>query len=44
MPAGGHSILDEVRASIERRAQTLLAQLDEAKDEAASSEPMLAAS
>src|SRR5262249_29620545 len=44
MPAGGHPILDEVRASIERRAQTLLAQLDEAKDEAEAGEPMLAAS
>src|SRR5262249_40171695 len=44
MPAGGHPILDEVRASIERRAQTLLAQLDEAAEKAAAGEPMLAAS
>jgi serine/threonine-protein kinase HipA len=44
LPAGGHPILDEVRTSIERRTQTLLAQLDEPSDEAAASEPMLAAS
>lgn len=43
MPAGPHSIFDEVQASIERRAHTLLAQLEEAKDEAAG-EPMLVAS
>jgi serine/threonine-protein kinase HipA len=43
MPAGGHPILDEVRGSIERRAQGLLAQSDGPKDEDAASEPMLAA-
>jgi serine/threonine-protein kinase HipA len=43
MPAGGHPILDEVRASIERRARTILAQLDGATGEAAAGEPLLAA-
>jgi hypothetical protein len=41
MPAGGHAIISEVHACIMRRAQTLLTQLDDAKEEAAG-EPMLA--
>jgi serine/threonine-protein kinase HipA len=44
MPAGSHPILEEVRAAVERRARTLLAQLDEGKEEAAAGEPLLAAS
>ncbi len=44
MPAGGHPILEEVRAAVEQRARTLLAQLDEGKDEAPAGEPLLAAS
>jgi len=44
MPAGTHPILDEARAAVERRARTLLAQLDEAKEETAAGEPMMAAS
>jgi serine/threonine-protein kinase HipA len=43
MPAGDHPILQEVHACIMRRAQTLLAQLDDAKEETAAGEPMLAA-
>jgi len=43
MPAGGHPILPEVRACITRRAQTLLANLEDAKEEPAAGEPMLAA-
>jgi serine/threonine-protein kinase HipA len=41
MPAGDHAIISEVQACIMRRAQTLLTQLDDAKEEAAG-EPMLA--
>jgi serine/threonine-protein kinase HipA len=44
MAAGSHSILEEVQASVERRAHALLAQLDEPKEEAAAGEPMLVAS
>jgi serine/threonine-protein kinase HipA len=44
MPAGPHPILEQVQASIERRAHTLLAQLDEAKEDVAAGEAMLAAS
>jgi serine/threonine-protein kinase HipA len=44
MPAGLHPILEQVQASIDRRAHTLLAQLDEAKEDAAAGEPMLVAS
>ena len=44
MPAGGHPILDEVRTLIERRARTLVAQLDDTKVEVATIEPVLAAS
>jgi serine/threonine-protein kinase HipA len=44
MPAGDHPILPEVQACITRRAQTLLTQLDDAKEEAAAGEPMMAAS
>jgi serine/threonine-protein kinase HipA len=40
-PAGDHAIISEVQACIMRRAQTLLTQLDDAKEEAAG-EPMLA--
>ena len=29
MPAGGHAILDQVRRAVERRASTLLSQLQE---------------
>jgi len=43
MPAAGHPILDDVRASVEHRAQTLLAQLDETESEVAPGEPVLAA-
>jgi serine/threonine-protein kinase HipA len=43
MPAGPHPILTEVHACITRRAQTLLTQLDDAKEDAPSTEPMLAA-
>jgi serine/threonine-protein kinase HipA len=38
MPAGAHPILDDVRASIERRAQSLLAQLDEVDEQPAAAE------
>jgi len=44
MPAGPHPILEEVQTSVERRAHALLAQLDEAKEDAAVGEPMLVAS
>jgi serine/threonine-protein kinase HipA len=44
MPAGDHPILPEIQACITRRAQTLLTQLDDAKEEAAAGEPMMAAS
>jgi serine/threonine-protein kinase HipA len=44
MPAGPHPILEEAQAFVEKRAHTLLAQLDEAKEEAAPGEPMLVAS
>jgi serine/threonine-protein kinase HipA len=40
-PAGDHAIISEVQACIMRRAQTLLTQLNDAKEEAAG-EPMLA--
>lgn len=43
MPAGDHPILQEVQACITRRAETLLAQLDDAKEDAVAAEPMLAA-
>jgi hypothetical protein len=43
MPGGDHPILQEVEACIRRRAQTLLTGLDDAKEEPAASEPMLAA-
>jgi serine/threonine-protein kinase HipA len=43
MPAGPHPILEQVQDSIERRARRLLAQLDEAKEDAAADEPMLVA-
>jgi serine/threonine-protein kinase HipA len=42
MPAGPHPVLDDVRASIERRARTLLAQLDEREGNAAVVEAALA--
>jgi serine/threonine-protein kinase HipA len=44
MSAGGHPILNEVRACVEVRAQTLLAQIDDAKEPASAGEPMLVAS
>jgi serine/threonine-protein kinase HipA len=43
MPAGDHPILQEVQACITRRAETLLAQLDDGKEDAVAAEPMLAA-
>jgi serine/threonine-protein kinase HipA len=43
MPAGHHPILEEVQACITRRAQTLLAQLDEAEDHVAAGALALAA-
>src|SRR5262249_13604498 len=43
MPVAGHPILDEVRACVEQRAQTLLAQLDERESEALPGEHALAA-
>jgi serine/threonine-protein kinase HipA len=43
MPAGDHPILAEVQACITRRAQSLLTNLEDAKEEAAAGEPMLAA-
>jgi len=43
MPAGPHLILEEVQASVTRRAQTLLAQLDGAEDHGAAGELALAA-
>jgi len=43
MPAGDHPILPEVQACITRRAQTLLAQLDDDKEDAPPTEPMLVA-
>ena len=33
MPAGGHAILDQTRQAVERRARSLLAQLQELGDE-----------
>src|ERR1043166_1470440 len=43
MPAGDHPVLAEVQTCITRRAQTLLTNLDDAKEESAAEEPMLAA-
>ncbi len=43
MPAGAHPILNEVRAFIERRAHTLLAQLNEIEDQPIAPEPTFAA-
>jgi serine/threonine-protein kinase HipA len=43
MPAGPHPILEEVQACVTRRAQTLLAQLDEAEDHVAAGALALAA-
>jgi len=42
MPAGGHLILNDVCASIERRARNLLAQLDEIEVQPTTAEPALA--
>ena len=33
MPAGGHEILDQTRQAVERRARTLLAQLQDFGDD-----------
>jgi serine/threonine-protein kinase HipA len=43
MPAGGHAILDHTKAAIERRARTLLAQLEEMEEEPTSQGERLAA-